>query len=304
MARRKKRRTLSHARPRARSGASERARTPSPRADRARPPRNRRLPCGRPVPRLGRRPGRRVDRRRAGRPARLRRYVLPISLTAIGGLMVGRSALVDLRPFRTGVAVASTGLLLVLEEDWGGYVGQGLEAVARLLGETGARSSARRPSCSASCSSRAPRSARCCGIRGQLSAGRVPSHAVRSTARSGRCGGRAPYLPPAGPEPRRAARPAGGTRFPSSPTSSRRRLAARPQPGRRTVAGAAVRARAGGRERLPSRPLAPRTSPSTGAAQARAAPRWPKLWYRRSPTSASTRPSSARSPARASPATS
>jgi DNA segregation ATPase FtsK/SpoIIIE, S-DNA-T family len=66
-------------------------------------------------------------------------YVLPIALTAIGGLMVGRSALVDLRPFRTGVAVASTGLLLVLGEDWGGYVGQGLEAVvARLLGETGA----------------------------------------------------------------------------------------------------------------------------------------------------------------------
>ena len=52
--------------------------------------------------------------------------------------MVGRSALVDLRPFRTG-AVASTGSLLVLGEDWGGYVGQGLEAVvARLLGETGA----------------------------------------------------------------------------------------------------------------------------------------------------------------------
>jgi len=66
-------------------------------------------------------------------------YVLPIALIAIGALMVGRSALVDLRPFRTGVAVASTGLLLVLGEEWGGWVGQGLEAVvARLLGETGA----------------------------------------------------------------------------------------------------------------------------------------------------------------------
>jgi DNA segregation ATPase FtsK/SpoIIIE, S-DNA-T family len=66
-------------------------------------------------------------------------YVLPVAAVAVGGLMVGRSALVDLRPFRTGLAVASTGLLLVLGEEWGGYIGQGLEAVvARLLGETGA----------------------------------------------------------------------------------------------------------------------------------------------------------------------
>ncbi len=66
-------------------------------------------------------------------------YALPLAAVAIGGLMVGRSALVDLRPFRTGIAVASTGLLLVLGREWGGYIGGGLEAVfARLLGETGA----------------------------------------------------------------------------------------------------------------------------------------------------------------------
>jgi DNA segregation ATPase FtsK/SpoIIIE, S-DNA-T family len=66
-------------------------------------------------------------------------YVLPVAAIVIGGLMVGRSALVDLRPFRTGVVVASAGLLLVLGDEWGGQVGRGLEAVvARLLGETGA----------------------------------------------------------------------------------------------------------------------------------------------------------------------
>jgi DNA segregation ATPase FtsK/SpoIIIE, S-DNA-T family len=66
-------------------------------------------------------------------------YVLPLATLAIGGLMVGRSELVDVKPFRTGVAVASAGLLLVLGREWGGHAGQGLEAVvARLLGETGA----------------------------------------------------------------------------------------------------------------------------------------------------------------------
>jgi S-DNA-T family DNA segregation ATPase FtsK/SpoIIIE len=66
-------------------------------------------------------------------------YVLPVAAIAIGALMVGRSELVDLRPFRTGLAVAAGGLLLVLGSEWGGYVGEGLESVvARLLGETGA----------------------------------------------------------------------------------------------------------------------------------------------------------------------
>jgi S-DNA-T family DNA segregation ATPase FtsK/SpoIIIE len=66
-------------------------------------------------------------------------YALPLVAMVIGALMVGRSALVDLRPFRTGLAVAATGLLLVLGREWGGYAGGALEAVvARLLGETGA----------------------------------------------------------------------------------------------------------------------------------------------------------------------
>jgi DNA segregation ATPase FtsK/SpoIIIE, S-DNA-T family len=66
-------------------------------------------------------------------------YALPPAAIAIGALMVARSALVDLRPFRTGMALAATGLLLVLGREWGGYAGRALEAVvARLLGETGA----------------------------------------------------------------------------------------------------------------------------------------------------------------------
>ena len=66
-------------------------------------------------------------------------YVLPLAAIVIGGLMVARSELVDLRPFRTGLAIAGTGLMLVLGDEWGGALGSGLEAVvARLLGETGA----------------------------------------------------------------------------------------------------------------------------------------------------------------------
>jgi S-DNA-T family DNA segregation ATPase FtsK/SpoIIIE len=66
-------------------------------------------------------------------------YVLPIALVAVGALMVGRSELVDVRPFRTGLLVASMGLLLVLGGEWGGYAGDALESlVGRLLGSTGA----------------------------------------------------------------------------------------------------------------------------------------------------------------------
>ena len=66
-------------------------------------------------------------------------YVVPFALVAVGGLMVARSSLVDVRPFRTGLTVVSLGLLLVLGREHGGHLGRGLEAVfGRLLGETGA----------------------------------------------------------------------------------------------------------------------------------------------------------------------
>ncbi len=66
-------------------------------------------------------------------------YVVPIALTIIGSLMLFRSALVELRPFRTGLALATLGLMVTLGSDHGGAVGSafggGLE---RLLGSTGA----------------------------------------------------------------------------------------------------------------------------------------------------------------------
>ena len=40
-------------------------------------------------------------------------YVLPVALVCVGALMVARSALVDVRPFRTGLAVSAFGLTRV-----------------------------------------------------------------------------------------------------------------------------------------------------------------------------------------------
>src|SRR4051812_17051760 len=65
-------------------------------------------------------------------------YGLPVALTVIGGVMVTRSALVDVRPFRAGVAVLPAGLLITLGRDQGGYVGQVLGgAVGVAIGATG-----------------------------------------------------------------------------------------------------------------------------------------------------------------------
>ena len=65
-------------------------------------------------------------------------YVLPVVLVLVGGLMVGRSDLVDVRPFRTGLLVFGLGLLLALGSE-GGYVGSALsDLVGFALGSTGA----------------------------------------------------------------------------------------------------------------------------------------------------------------------
>ena len=65
-------------------------------------------------------------------------YAAPLALVVIGGLMVVRSALVDVRPFRTGLPILAVGLLLALGREHGGYAGRGLEATfGFLLGETG-----------------------------------------------------------------------------------------------------------------------------------------------------------------------
>src|SRR5947207_3285605 len=51
---------------------------------------------------------------------------LPVAFVVLGALMVARSALVDVRPFRTGLAVLALGLMVTLGRDQGGYLGQAL----------------------------------------------------------------------------------------------------------------------------------------------------------------------------------
>jgi DNA segregation ATPase FtsK/SpoIIIE, S-DNA-T family len=64
-------------------------------------------------------------------------FVLPLALVIVGGLMVGRSDLVDVRPFRTGLFIFALGLLLTLGTE-GGYLGSGLsDALGAALGGTG-----------------------------------------------------------------------------------------------------------------------------------------------------------------------
>ena len=65
-------------------------------------------------------------------------YVLPVAFVCVGVLALVRSRLVDMSPFRIGLAVTSTGLLLVLGDAHGGYVGTWLEAAfGWLIGSTG-----------------------------------------------------------------------------------------------------------------------------------------------------------------------
>src|SRR6185312_2644884 len=65
-------------------------------------------------------------------------YVVPVAFVGVGGLMVVRSALVDVRPFRAGIAVAAAGLMIALGRDQGGYFGQALGgAVGVAIGATG-----------------------------------------------------------------------------------------------------------------------------------------------------------------------
>jgi DNA segregation ATPase FtsK/SpoIIIE, S-DNA-T family len=66
-------------------------------------------------------------------------YIAPLVLVPLGALMVTKSALIDVRPFRLGLGVAVTGLLLTLGKAHGGVVGRGLEKLVALgLGTTGA----------------------------------------------------------------------------------------------------------------------------------------------------------------------
>ena len=63
---------------------------------------------------------------------------MPVALVVLGALVVTRSALVDVRPFRTGMAVLGCGLMIALGKDQGGYLGQLMGgAVGVAIGATG-----------------------------------------------------------------------------------------------------------------------------------------------------------------------
>ena len=66
-------------------------------------------------------------------------YVLPLTLLALGGLMLARSDLLDVRPFRLGLGIGFLGLMTLLGKDSGGWIGLALGGtLAALVGETGA----------------------------------------------------------------------------------------------------------------------------------------------------------------------
>ena len=66
-------------------------------------------------------------------------YVLPVALLALGGLLLARSDLLDVRPFRLGLGVCFLGLMTLLGKDSGGWIGMALGGtLAALVGETGA----------------------------------------------------------------------------------------------------------------------------------------------------------------------
>ncbi|HEV2902240.1 MAG TPA: DNA translocase FtsK [Gaiellaceae bacterium] len=64
-------------------------------------------------------------------------YLLPAALVVVGSLMLGRSSLVKVHPFRWGLASTALGVFLLLA-DSGGYVGTALdEVVGTLIGRSG-----------------------------------------------------------------------------------------------------------------------------------------------------------------------
>jgi S-DNA-T family DNA segregation ATPase FtsK/SpoIIIE len=66
------------------------------------------------------------------------RAVFPAACLLVGLLVLTRSALVDMRPFRTGLAVFTAGLMLTLGKAHGGYVGTALAlGFGIALGSTG-----------------------------------------------------------------------------------------------------------------------------------------------------------------------
>jgi S-DNA-T family DNA segregation ATPase FtsK/SpoIIIE len=65
-------------------------------------------------------------------------YAAPLALVVVGAMMLFRSALLEVKPFRTGLAITIVGLMVTLGGEHGGAVGNVLGGgVAKLLGGTG-----------------------------------------------------------------------------------------------------------------------------------------------------------------------
>jgi DNA segregation ATPase FtsK/SpoIIIE, S-DNA-T family len=66
------------------------------------------------------------------------KLAVPLVLLAVGGLLVARAELIDVRPFRTGLVVLGIGFMTVLGERHGGATGEALDLIfGRLIGDTG-----------------------------------------------------------------------------------------------------------------------------------------------------------------------
>jgi DNA segregation ATPase FtsK/SpoIIIE, S-DNA-T family len=66
------------------------------------------------------------------------RVGVPLLLVLVGGLMIGRASVIDVKPFRTGLVIGCAGVMILLGEERGGGTGQVLDTVfGRLLGGTG-----------------------------------------------------------------------------------------------------------------------------------------------------------------------
>ena len=81
-------------------------------------------------------------------------YVLPVALLALGGLLLARSDLLEVRPFRLGVGVSFLGLMTLLGKDSGGFIGHRDRRHARRAHRTDRRGDHRRrtPARGVSCS--------------------------------------------------------------------------------------------------------------------------------------------------------
>ena len=103
-------------------------------------------------------------------------YVAPVALVGVGGLMLFRSALLDMRPFRTGLAVTLLGLMVTLGSAHGGFVGDAARRRrSRSCSARPARCSSASPRCSpAACCSPARPTAPCSAARITRSGARSP----------------------------------------------------------------------------------------------------------------------------------